>query len=176
MFKKDYIFYGTHSDKIQQLTARFSDSGAKVFQRNVDVLLFAPIVGFLYGRIGYVDEAKSKTTKINFQQMTMEDMGLRLNYQIITLLDKKGNENKERRIDSAFRFIGKEEASPELDRFNQYILGGVDVLHEKLIAPSSLDDDYLNNLYDFLEDIYERYNEKIDNDEVMELVDLARSE
>lgn len=175
MFKKEYTFYGAHAEKVQELTAKFSNSGAKIFQRNVDVLLFAPIVGFLFGRVATADQDKNVTTKIFTDQMIREDLGLRLNYQTITLLDKKKSVDKEKRIDGAFRNIGKDAADTELKRYNEYILGGVEVLHEKIISLSSLDDDYLNNLYDFLEDIHERYNENIETDKMMELLDIARS-
>lgn len=175
MFKKEYTFYGTHAEMVQELTAKWTDSAAKIFQRNVDVLLFAPIVGFLFGRVASVDEAKNKTTKIFTDQMIREDRGLRLNYQLITLLDKKSNASKDSRIDSAFRKMGKEEASTELLRFNEYVLGGVEVLHEKIISTSSRESEYLSNLYDFLEDINERYNEHLESDKTLELIDLARS-
>lgn len=175
MFKREYTFYGVHAEKVQELTSKFADSGARIFQRNVDVLLFAPIVGFLFGRTATIDQTNNTTTKIFTDQMIREDRGLRLNYQLVTLLDKNNSVDKEKRINSAFRHIGKDYAVLELQRFNEYILGGVEVLHEKIISLSTLDDDYLINIYDFLEDIYERYNEKIETDDMMEFIDIARS-
>jgi len=175
MFKKEYVFYGSHADKVQALVSKFSNfSGSTLFRRNVDVLLFAPIVGFLFGKMSEVDKSKNRSTKIFIEQMIREDLRIRFNYQIITLLDKKNIIDDDKRIDSTFRNIEQEEAESELRRYNEYILGGVDILWEKLIEPAKLEQDYLNNLYDFLDAINDRYNETLTNDSVMDLYTLAR--
>ena len=45
--------------------------------------------------------------------------------------------------------------------YNCYVLGGVEVLYEHLIEKSN---DYIANLYDFLEDFENRYNDDLDID------------
>lgn len=177
MFKKEYTFYGSHAERVKALVSKFSDfSGSAIFQRNVDVLLMAPIVGLLYGRTAKVDKSNTQTTKIFVEQMIKEDMGLRFNYQLITLLDKKVETRNDQRIDAAFRLVGKDETHDQLSQYDQYILGGVDVLYEKLIQTSKTKKDYLANLFDFLDDINERYNEDIKTDRVNELLALARNQ
>ena len=49
MFDKEYLFRGRHAERVNILTAKFDDS-TKLFERNFDVYIMAPIVGFLYGR------------------------------------------------------------------------------------------------------------------------------
>lgn len=176
MFQKEYVFFGSHADIVKSLVSKFSDySGSTLFKRNVDVLLFAPIVGLLFGRTAEIDKTKDHTTKIFVEQMIKEDLSLRFNYQLVTLLDKKNEIDNDRRIDCAFRNIGREGSETEIARFNEYILGGVEVLDEKLIQSAKAEQDYLNNLYDFLDEINDRYNQSINNDRVRELVALARS-
>ena len=52
MFDRDYNFKGIHANIVTQLTAEIdSESKFKLFERNIDVLILAPIVGFLYGRM-----------------------------------------------------------------------------------------------------------------------------
>ena len=177
MFKKEYTFFGSHAEKVKLLVSKFSDfSGSTLFQRNVDVLLFAPVVGLLFGRTGILEKSKTQTTKIFVEQMIKEDLNIRFNFQLVTLLDKKNDENNEKRIDSAFRNLGAEDTQKEINRFNEYILGGVDILYEKLIESAKTEQDYLANLYDFLDDINNRYNQAINTDRVSELLALARNQ
>ena len=177
MFKQEYNFYGSHANKVKTLVSKFADfPGAALFQRNVDVLLFAPIVGFLYGKKSQIDKSTTQTTKIFVEQMIKEDLSIKFNYQLITLLDKNNKISSQERIDRAFRFIGTSNYQNELDLFNEYILGGVDVLYEKLIEPAKTEKDYLPNLYDFLEAINDRYNQEINENRISELLALARSQ
>ena len=46
------------------------------------------------------------------------------------LLDSEYEPDEQKRLDKAFRHLGQDE---DLDLFDQYVLGGVDVLYEKLI-------------------------------------------
>jgi len=88
MFKDDYSFRGLHAEKVIQLTAAFDDKGNKLFARNLDIYLLAPIVGFLYGRKSDLDTA-TKTTNILFAAMSKETLTLWFNYRLIMLLDNK---------------------------------------------------------------------------------------
>jgi len=57
--------------------------------------------------------------------------------------------------------------------FESFVRGGVDVLYEKLIEPSHAEEDYLKNLYDFMEEFEERYGQN--SEEIIDLCRLARS-
>ena len=83
------------------------------------------------------------------------------------LLDSSYESNEEERLDKAFRYIGKR---PEDEaRFDEYVRGGIDVLYEKLIEGKGEPDDYVKRLYDFLEEIQERFNDDVDVDSLMAL-------
>ena len=48
MFDKQYRFTGTHAEKVNVLTAIFDETAkAKLFERNLDVYINAPIVAHL---------------------------------------------------------------------------------------------------------------------------------
>ena len=48
MFDKQYRFTGSHAEKVSALTSVFDDvAKAKLFERNLDVYMNAPLIGFL---------------------------------------------------------------------------------------------------------------------------------
>ena len=88
------------------------------------------------------------------------------------LLDKNNEPELDKRIDKAFRLYGKEEAKPDEELFEQYVRGGVDVLYEKLIGNATTPEDYIKNLYDFMEDFDDRYD--VSAEGISDLCSLAR--
>lgn len=172
MFKGEYSFRGTHAEKVIRLTAAFDKKGNKLFPRNLDVYLLAPIVGFMYGRKAALDKG-SETTKIFPEQINNEHTTLWFTYRFIMLLDDKYEPNFEERVSKAFRNYGRDEAKQDEELYDDYVRGGVDVIYEKLIESANSEEDYLKNLYDFMEDFDERYGETTSS--VLDLVKLARS-
>jgi hypothetical protein len=174
MFDKEYSFRGSHAEKVNKLTAKF-DKEHQLFGTNFDVYLLAPIIGFLYGRKADLDKG-TEATKIFPDKLYKERDDLIFNYRLIMLLDKENEPNFEERINKAFRYFGTEEGKADSELYEQYVRGGVDVLYEKLIEDVGVDsDDYIVRLYDFLEEIEERYNGIINREDISELLKLARS-
>ena len=173
LFDKEYSFRGKHADKVIKLTAKF-DRDNQLFARNLDVYMVAPIIGFLYGRKADLDKG-TETTKIFPDILIREKPNLKFNYMLIMLLDKENEQNFDERVNKAFRYYGSEKAKSDEQLYEQYVRGGVDVLFEKLIETARNNDDYLKNLYDFLEEFEERYNQAISTDSILDLCRLARS-
>ena len=172
MFDKEYSFRGRHAERVNKLTAKFDES-TKLFERNFDVYIMAPIVGFLYGRKADIDKSTDETTKIFTEMLMKEKPNLMFNYRLIMLLDKNNEPELEKRIDKAFRLYEKEEAKPDEELFEQYVRGGVDILYEKLIENANSPEDYIKNLYDFMEEFDDRYN--VSAEGISDLCSLARS-
>lgn len=172
MFDREYSFRGIHAEKVNKLTAKFDES-TKLFDRNFDVYIMAPIVGFLYGRKADIDKSTDETAKIFPDILMREKQNLMFNYRLIMLLDKNNEPELEKRIDKAFRLYEKEEAKPDEELYEQYVRGGVDVLYEKLIDNATTSEDYLKNLYDFMEEFDDRYN--VSAEGISDLCSLARS-
>lgn len=131
------------------------------------------MVGFLYNRRAELDHTKSEETgeeldySIMAEQVLSVQEDLTFNFCLIMLLDSMYEPDEEARIDKAFRHIGK---IPEDEaRFDEYVRGGIDVLYEKLIEGGGAPEDYVKRLYDFAEDIQERYNAEVDIDGLMKL-------
>ena len=174
MFDKQYRFRGRHAFRVDALTSIFdSASKAKLFDRNIDVYANAPLIGFLYGRTADIDDTKNPETNQVYSQNVMGDRviysqeELLFNFRLIMLLDKNYEPDEETRINKAFRHMGediKDEA-----RFDSYVRGGIDVLYEKLIEGASSPDDFVNRLFDFIEEFNERFNVDISDEELLKL-------
>ena len=174
MFDKQYRFKGRHALRVAQLTGVFDEiSKAKLIDRNVDVYANAPLIGFLYGRTADLDDTKNPETGQVYNQNVMGDRviysseELQFNFRLIMLLDANYKPDVEKRIDKAFKHMGEDPADEE--RFDSYVRGGVDVLYEKIIEGSNDSGDYINRLYEFVEEFNDRFNSEIDLDDILKL-------
>lgn len=178
MFDKEYSFRGIHAEKVTRLTAEFDKSGNKLFSRNYDVYLLAPIVGFLYGEKSEIDKEGDKAikpTKI-FPDILMKNKDdLLFNYRLIMLLDKNNEPDFEERVNKAFRYYGSAEAIDDELLYEQYVRGGVDKMYEKIFDNAQGPSDYLKNLFLFIDEIEDRYNSMIDKNSIKELCRLAKN-
>ena len=172
MFDKEVRITGKHAHYMVLLANNFGDTNAKLFNRNIDVYVQAPIVGFLYTRKATKDvETKDPNGKVYDAHILKDQMlnakdNLTFNMQLILLLDVNYEKNEEKRVDRAFRNFGQDEKDFEL--FESYLLGGIEVLYEHLIADASKADDYISNLADFTEHIYSLHNKFVNKDELLE--------
>ena len=133
----------------------------------------APLVGFLYGRTAELDDTRNPETNQIYNQNVMGDRviysqeELLFNFRLIMLLDKEYEPDPDKRIDKAFRHMGEDPADEE--RFDSYVRGGVDVLYEKLIEGGTDPEDYINRLFEFVEEFQDRFNSEISGDEILQL-------
>ena len=174
MFDKEYSFRGKHCDYVIKLTAEYDAKKHKLFSTNYDVYAIAPIIGFLYDRKAELDKS-GDSTKIFPDKLMKEQQNLLFNYRLIMILDKNHESDFNERLNKAFRYYGSEKAAPDEELYESYVRGGVEVLYEKLIANTTSEEDYLTNLYDFLEEFDERYNQSVSTDSIIDLCQLARN-
>ena len=169
MFDKQYRFTGTHAEKVNALTSVFDEAAkAKLFERNLDVYINAPIVGFLHKRKG-IKNTDSRTSDQNIfpEQMIHSAELLKYILRLILILDSEYEPNEEKRMDKAFKHLGEDEN--DLALFDSYVLGGVEVFYEKLIEGSTDPAEYVNRMYDFVEEFYDRFNTGKSNQDVLTL-------
>lgn len=174
MFSDQYRFKGKHALRVGALTSVFDEvSKSKLFDRNIDVYTNAPLIGFLYGRRSDLDNTKNPATNQVYNENVMADRVMKsaeelmFNFQLIMLLDRNYEKDDEKRINKALRRMGEDPVDEEL--FDSYVRGGVDVLYEKLIEGASNTDDYINNLYDFIEEFNQKFNEEILTEDILKL-------
>lgn len=169
MFDKQYRFTGSHAEKVSALTAVFDDvAKAKLFERNLDVYMNAPLIGFLFKRKGVKNSDGAFADQNIFpEQLINNSEQLKYIFRLILILDTQYEPNEEVRLDKAFRHFGADEA--DLQLFDAYVLGGVEVLNEKLIDGSTDPAEYVNRMYDFVEEFNERFNETITSKDILDL-------
>jgi hypothetical protein len=174
MFDKQYRFKGKHAKYVDRLTAKFDETGKiQLFRRNIDVLTNAPLVGFLYGERADLDNERDPVTNQVYDENIMTDRllassnELHFDFALIMLLDEEYEPDPDKRIKKAFGEPETQAADEE--RFNQYIRGGVEVLYEKLINGASTQDDYMNNLFDFLNEFNGRFQSVVSQESIVKI-------
>lgn len=189
MFDKQYRFYGSHAYKVKALKSYFGqNSKLQIFQRSVDLLVNAPLIGFLYTRNTPENREKdqdgnSQEENVFLEQINTSRDAQLFNFQLIMLLDESYEPDLKKRKDSAFKFYNNdlsednENLSPEnlyrkertirdLKHYYGYLRGGIDILYSKLIEGCGSTEDFIEHLVDFILDFNERFNDEIDKDDL----------
>lgn len=142
-----YQFKGNHEKMVRDLTQVFdSESGAKVFNTNIELFMSACLVGVTYKKKSkpQTGDSNSKIFKDQFDSHIKE---LSFIYKIVMLNSEDGNLNHRELIDRAFR---DQNDLKNLSLLEEYMLGGVEILHEKFITPkNSKFNNYLISLITF---------------------------
>ena len=156
MFDKEYIFYGKHASMVKELNAKFSDEvGRGFFENNYEVYRLAPIVGYIYNQKGVLDKT-NETTKVFGDKMLKEAEDLKFNYRVLMMLLLKNMSNEEK-LDITFKLDNKDnERKAYDDLYNSYVLGGMEVIYEKLMDTTHEVDELMMNMYEFIENIFMR--------------------
>lgn len=156
-FRREKILYGKHAEYTKKL------KDEEIFVRNVDVYKVAPLIGFLYNKKVEEDKVKNSSskleeTKIFTDQIVKESKYLKINFQLIILLDKEYEKDEEKRMEKAFRNLADNQGDIEL--FESYVRGGIEILYKKCISDSTQKDDFMYNIKEFIEEIKETYTEE----------------
>lgn len=159
MFNRDYVFKGKHAKYVKRLTDIYNEEyKLKVFNTNIEVYLLASIVGVLYKNNTGVDTTDSFNSKIFAQTMMSYSEEIKYNYRIVLLLDNKYEPDKDKRIDKAFRYMDTEKGKKDYELYDGYVRGGVEVLYEHIIKNTNNEEEYLDNLIEFINEFQEKYN------------------
>ena len=162
MFDREYVFYGKHAEMVEKLKAKLSDEiGTGFFETNYDIYRVAPIVGYIYNRQSEIDKAEN-TTKVFGDKMMKGKDELTFNYRLIMMLALK--KSPEEIANITFRLDDKDEERKEYDKlYNSYVLGGIEEIYERIFGKDDNIDDYIMNMFDFVNDLNVRiYNQGIE--------------
>ncbi len=146
-----YRFYGSHAIRVDELV------NLGFFPRVVDVLVVAPVVGFEYNRTAAKNNQDDADKSIFLKQLKDADGHLELNYKTIMLLDKSHTPDAEERFRKAFQVSPENRDEADLAHYEDYVRGGVDFVHEKLIGSGNTPTERLADLLEFVESFSERY-------------------
>ncbi len=150
LFSGDYLFTGSHADKVRKLTAEIdSKSGASLFNSGVELFIIAALVGCINNRTAQ-KEKSDNTFRIMTSQFNTHRYSLMQTYKMVLLCADSGNVEPVDRIKRAFREYSEDY---NFDLFLSYVLGGVDELYSVFFENSPVRyDDYLNSLKAFLKE------------------------
>ena len=88
MFDSEFRFQGSHAEKAIKLSEPYNDSNDRILPRTVDLLMLAPIVGFLYQKRPAVDKQNDKERKVFASQLINNKPDIMYVFSTIMLLDK----------------------------------------------------------------------------------------
>ena len=160
MFENAYRFKGSYKSKVKKLTdpiepGRSETSSFYIFNRMVDVLECAAIIGFCFNRrVTEIDDDSDDgiSGEINAKTIINESSRLQFIYRLILLNDDKIKPNFyeemsiedsiiKSKVDITFRFDSDPTKNKEyMDLFNSYVMGGIDILSEKFANVKTRED------------------------------------
>lgn len=165
MFDKEYQFRGKHAEMVLRLTGNLDkEIGKGLFRSNYDVYEIAPIIGYLFKRKAPLDRSEP-TTKIFRDKVMDEAEELKYNFRVLMMLIDKETKSIDERVDIAFRLESEDEKRLPYDLiYDEYVRGGVEVLYEHIFKDAKDTDEYIINLYNFLQEFNNRYYVEIEEE------------
>ncbi|MFA6708697.1 MAG: hypothetical protein WCR79_03225 [Fusobacterium sp.] len=165
MFNKEYVFKGKHAKYVKKLTDIYNEEyKLKVFNTNIEVYLLSSIVGVLYRNNAAVDLSDNFTSKIFPETIISYSEDIKYNYRIVLLLDNKYEPSKDKRIDKAFRYMDTEKGEKDYELYDGYVRGGIEILYNRIIQNAHNEEEYLDNLIEFLDDFQKEYGKALSDD------------
>lgn len=150
MFENDYTINGIHATHLKYLV-----NDSKLFPRYIDVYMNAAVIGFLHGRKEQKDHSSQDRARIYADAFANERLNCDFIYRLIMLLDETTELSTKQKLDRAFRDDSQKRTEQaktvniqNMDMFNSYVLGGIEVLYEQLTNGATSRDDYINRIYD----------------------------
>ena len=147
MFEGDYTINGIHATYIKYLV-----NDVKAFGRYIDVYMTAAAIGMLYDKRakqgGSTDRARIYSDAFNTEHVKCNEL-----FKVIIMNDTSKQWSEEDRINICFKYRDKIAIPPisehevemmkeALDLFNEYVMGGIELLYESFSSSStvSIDD------------------------------------
>lgn len=174
MFEHDFTLIGKHATYTKFLAKerRETDEREKpyIFQRYIDVYMTAAVIGLLHGCRGVRDTTSTDRGRIYADAFATERIQCEFIYRLVMLLDESTGLSLEQRIDRAFRTDSQkdeEKQKSNMELFNSYVLGGIEILYGIFSAGIANKDDFIDKAYEFVANFKEEI-QGISNDRIME--------
>lgn len=134
MFDSDYVFRGktaTYAKFLSKDKGAEKEDRANVFDRIIDVLMIAPLVGVAEGNcISEEEDPNSDKSTVQYATIHTYENQLKFIYRMVMLANPL-SQNKDDKISQAFRHdADPDSANPNMKIFNGYVRGGVEILYE----------------------------------------------
>lgn len=160
MFERDYAIIGKHATYLKAMAKKDNKDNPDqaehpfVYSRYIDVYMNAAIWGLLYGRRVTRDNSSKDRARIYADAFNGEHDQCVFLYRLVMLLDESTTLTPEERVDRAF----KDDARPDNDEknaqnmelFHSYVLGGIEVLYERITDGCTTQEDYVDRIYNLM--------------------------
>lgn len=181
MFESDFTINGKHATYLKFLAQKNAsaplDSGkstAQLFERYIDVYMNAVIFGLIYSRTAPNDSSSEDRARIYADAFNKERENCIFLYRLVMLLDKTQNLSPEERVERAFRYDSQPEKEKEfkknMELFNDYVRGGIELLYERFTEGCQTKEDYLNKSYEVMETFNKELNGTYYKEELLKLI------
>lgn len=172
MFDSNFDITGIHANYLKdlcELRGNVADkdqhNNFKIFKAYIDAYILCPLIGYQYSRKGNMGSASDGDVGILAEQIIKRSQELKYVYQVIMLIDEESEPDVEKRIYRAFNFSEKTEEDRAMHAecmriYNEYFLGGVEVLHEEFVDECIDRDQYLFKMYKFTKNFYDEQDGK----------------
>lgn len=135
MFDGDYVFRGktaTYAKFLAKNKGVEDEERANVFDKVIDVLLIAPLVGVAEGNyISEEEDPNSDKSTIQYATIHTNRNELKFVYRMVMLANPL-SQNNEDKISQAFRHdMDSDSENPNMKIFNGYVRGGIEILYEQ---------------------------------------------
>ena len=149
LFQRDYVFYGDYARKVNDLTDIIDkDSGAKIFDFTIELFITAAIVGCHYGKRSKPQKSGDKKSSIMAGQFSTHSDELKFAFKLVLLTADRNNVDAVDRLNRTFKNPNTDE---NYTLFEEYMLGGIDILHDTFKVDSNHSYlDYLDSLRDLI--------------------------
>lgn len=170
MFTENYDFTGKHEQMARALTSVFdTETGSKIFEFAIELYITAAIIGVYYNRQAEKDPGKQgyRVMAEQFQHHYNDCMFV---FKLVQLNANSRAASTIDRTNNAFKYSEQnEEYEVNYHEFEKYVLGGLEILYEKLMNPASKRySDYEESLKKFIEEFHDGHEEPVDNDEPLD--------
>lgn len=172
MFDKQITFTGKHADYLRSLAQGGSrpenNNKEWPFKSNYQVLMVAPVIGFLYHCSSPKDTDKTVAENSIFVDQLINNIDqLELVYRTIMLLAQQENVSLDERMNRAFRYDRDEKKRSVGDEiFMGYARGGIEILYEQLIKGTETREDDLQRLQKFVQYIHGQFEHEDDPENI----------
>lgn len=177
MFDSDYKVSGIYATYWMDLCKRqkrkdetdeeYKKDNFKIFNTYMDCYLVATVLGIRYGRVGKLNDPDNKDSAGMLQNIiNKKSSQLKYIYQVAMLFEKERDLTEEERLENAFQLseynddgtLNEENAArikENLELFEKFFFGGLEILHEEFVEKCSSDEDYLERIYAFTKEYAE---------------------
>lgn len=143
-FRTEEVFFtGKHRNYVDALWTQNKIKESYV-ERLIDIYMMSVAIGLRTGRKAEEDRVDEQKRTIQTKQLNDNISTLMNLMRMVLILDESRNLSVEQRIEEAFRIPETfEEYKRNMDLFNSYARGGIEILYEELILkPVDMENDY----------------------------------